>query len=144
MLEFHNGCTCYYILTIQENWPECDRISNFILSNWNWCSVACGICYIMGANLLAIYCYFLLYIIFSLVKNCCCTCVALHAQRSKVHSILNVKESINSPSSSLCRPLVNHPTTSEITLIDCSDDGYADCLINPSRYNRKLRQPASN
>ena len=97
------------------------------------------------ANLLAIYCYFLLYhVIFSLVKNCFSTCVAVHAQRSKVHLVVTDKESINSPSSTLCQPLVNHPTTSEVTLIDCADEGYADRLINPSRYNRKLRQPASN
>ena len=34
------------------------------------------------------------------------------------------------------QPLLNPPTASEVTLNDCAeDDGYADRMINPSRYN---------
>ena len=34
------------------------------------------------------------------------------------------------------QPLLKPPTTSVVTLKDCAeDDGYADRMINPSRYN---------
>ena len=42
-------------------------------------------------------------------------------------------------------PLVNHPTTSVVTLNDyAEDDGYADRMINPSRYKRQSYKTASD
>ena len=85
------------------------------------------------------------YLIFCLLKCCCCACVA-PMQRSNIHQVIPVGQA-NPSSLAEHKPLLNPPTTSEVTLNDCGeDDGYADHVMNPSRYNIQtaLYKPASN
>ena len=73
------------------------------------------------------------YVFYHLLKHCCCACVAL--RRGNVRQIIPGNEADPSfPTEH--QPLVNHPTTTVVTLIDCAeDDGYHDRMINPGRYN---------
>ena len=67
------------------------------------------------------------------LKHCCCACVAL--RRGNVHLVIPGNEAnLSSPTEG--QPLLKPPTTSVVTLKDYDeDDGYADRMINPSRYN---------
>ena len=73
------------------------------------------------------------YVFYRLLKHCCCACVAL--RRCNVCQVIPGNEA-NPSSPTERQPLLKPPTTSVVTLKDYDeDDGYADRMINPSRYN---------
>ena len=87
------------------------------------------------------------YVLYRLLKHWCCACVAL--QRGNIHHAIPGNEAGHSLPTEH-QPLLNPkpPTTSVVTLNDYDeDDGYADRMINPSRYNIQdactVRQPVT-
>ena len=73
----------------------------------------------------------LCYLIFCLFKYCYCIAASVTLRESNVRQVLP-----NGSSPKERQPLLKPPTTSVVTLKDYDeDDGYADRMINPSRYN---------
>ena len=65
----------------------------------------------------------------------CCDFVHVDLQIGNVRQVIPDNEA-NSSCPTEHQPLLKPPTTSVVTLNDCAeDDGYADRMINPSRYN---------
>ena len=58
------------------------------------------------------------YVFYRLLKHCCCSCVAL--RRGNVRQVIPGNEA-DSSSITEHKPLLNPPTTSEVTLNDCAE-----------------------
>ena len=79
--------------------------------------------------------FLLCYLIYRLLKHCCCACVAL--RRGNAHQAIPGNEGDHSFPTER-QPLLKPPTTSLVTMTDHDeDDGYADRMINPNRYNKE-------
>ena len=88
----------------------------------------CGPIYLL---FVAIFCY----VSYRLLKHCCCACVAL--RRGNIHQIIPGNKA-NLSLLTERQPLLKPTTTSVVTLKDHDeDDGYADRIIHPSRYNKE-------
>ena len=71
--------------------------------------------------------------VFYSLKHCCCARVAL--RRGNVRQVIPDDEAYPSFATER-QPLFKPPTTSVVALNECAnDDGYADRMINPNRYN---------
>ena len=85
--------------------------------------------------------FLLCYFIFRLLKHCCCACVAV--RKGNVCQVIPGNKADPFPTER--QPLFKPPTTSVVKLNDyAEDDGYADRMINPSRYNIGHCTPASD
>ena len=75
------------------------------------------------------------YVCYRLLKHCCCACVAL--RRGNAHQVIPGNEA-NPSFPTERQPLLKPNIKSVVTLNDYDgDDGYADRMTIPSRYNKE-------